>query len=151
MERLFEIAHFTRSALIGMLKGMTEEQYCKIPEGHKNSVFWNMAHLMVTQQLLLYRLSGLPLHIGEDLVERYGKGSFAKPEVSKEDVDYVLNNLERLSVQAEEDYKRGLFKSYKPYMTSTGIELSSIEDGINFSTFHDGIHLGVVLSLKKIV
>jgi hypothetical protein len=36
-------------------------------------------------------------------------------------------------------------------MTSTGIELKTIDDALGFSTFHDGIHLGVVLSLMKII
>ena len=40
---------------------------------------------------------------------------------------------------------------FKPYMTSTGIGLNNIEDAISFSTYHDGIHLGIVISQMKIV
>jgi len=29
--------------------------------------------------------------------------------------------------------------------------LTSLEEALQFSAFHDGIHLGVVLSLKKLV
>jgi hypothetical protein len=36
-------------------------------------------------------------------------------------------------------------------MTSAEIELKSVEDAISFSAYHDGIHLGIVLSLLKIV
>jgi len=151
MDKLFETALFTRKALLQILENLTQEQMLRIPEPHRNSVFWNVAHLMVTQQLLMYRLSGMPLHIEEGFVECYGKGSVASEEVSSEDIEFVRKNIIPLCERAQRDYEKGLFQSYKPYMTSTGIELKSLEDGLKFSAFHDGIHLGVILSLKKLV
>jgi len=151
MDKLFETALFTRKTLLQILESLTEEQMVRIPEPHRNSVFWNVAHLLVTQQLLMYRLSGMPLRIEEGFVERYGKGSKATEEVSAEDMEFVRKNIVPLCEQAERDYEKGLFQSYKPYMTSTGIELKSLEESLKFSAFHDGIHLGVILSLKKLV
>jgi hypothetical protein len=106
---------------------------------------------MVTQQLLMYRLSGMPLNIEEGFVERYGKGSVATEEVSSEDIEFVRKNIIPLCERAQRDYEKGLFQNYKPYMTSTGIELKTLEESLKFSAFHDGIHLGVILSLKKLV
>ena len=83
MEKLFETAVFTRKSLLRIMDSLTEEQVLRIPDSHRNSIFWNIAHLMVTQQLLTYRLSGVPLEIEESFVERYGKGSEATEEVSK--------------------------------------------------------------------
>ena len=151
MDKLFETALFSRNALIQILGSLSDDQMLRIPEPHRNSIFWNVAHLMVTQQLLIYRLSGLPLHIEESFVERYGKGSVATEKVLAEDIDFVRENMVPLCQQIQSDYKKGIFDTYKPYMTSTGIELTSVEEALQFSAFHDGIHLGVVLSLKKLV
>lgn len=151
MDKLFETAVFTRKALLLILENLTEEQMLRIPEPHRNSVFWNVAHLMVTQQLLIYRLSGQPLLIEEGFVERYGKGSRATEEISDDDIEFVKENIVPLCERAQQDFEKGLFQGYKPYMTSTGIELTSLEEALEFSVFHDGIHLGVVLSLKKLV
>jgi hypothetical protein len=151
MNKLFETALFTRKAMLDILEGLTEKQYSKIPEGHRNSIFWNIAHVMVTQQLLLYSLSGLPLMINDSFVKRYSKGTHAEPEVSKQDVEFVRENLLGLCLRAEKDWNKGLFQNYKSYLTSADIELNTIQDGIEFSGYHDGIHLGVVLSLKKLV
>ena len=151
MDKIFETAIFTRKSLVKILDGMSEESMLKIPETHRNSVFWNVAHLMVTQQLLAYKLSGLPLNIEDSFVERYMKGSVATEAVATEDIIFVKENLVSLSEKVEQDFNAGLFKSYGAYMTSTGIELTSIEGAMKFSSFHDGIHLGVVLSLKKLV
>lgn len=151
MEKLFETAIFTRKALLNILESKTYDELVEIPRNFKNSIFWNIAHLLVTQQLLFYKLSGKQLQINEDLVQKYGKGSFATKEVDPADIQYVKDHLVRAMELTSKDYHDGLFSGFTPYMTSTGIELKNIEDVISFSTFHDGIHLGVVLSLRKIV
>lgn len=151
MEKLFETALFTRSSMLRILESKSYEELVKIPDNFKNSIFWNIAHVLVTQQLLCYKLCGLDLKIEESMVEKYGKGTLAFEEVERSDIEYVKNHLENATLHLREDYINDVFKDYKPYMTSTGIELKSIEDALTFSTFHDGIHLGVILSLMKIV
>lgn len=151
MEKLFETALFTRSSMLKILEKRPYEELVKIPENFRNSIFWNIAHLLVTQQLLCYRLSGLDIRIEEDMVKKYGKGSIATENVKESDVQYVKDHLVTAMKETEKDFNDGLFKDFKAYMTSTGIELKSIEDAISFSTYHDGIHLGIVLSLMKIV
>ena len=151
MEKLFETALFTRVSLLNILESKSYEKLVDIPENFKNSIFWNIAHLLVTQQLLCYKLSGLEIKIDQDLVSKYGKGATAIAEVEPSDIQYVKDNLVSAMAQTKEDFNDGLFENFTPYMTSTGIELKSVEDAISFSAFHDGIHLGTVLSLMKIV
>lgn len=151
MEKLIETALFTRVSLLNILESKSYEELVHIPEKFKNSIFWNIAHLLVTQQLLCYKLSGLEIKIDQDLVGKYGKGATAITEVEPSDIQYVKDNLVAAMTQTKEDFDNGLFVNFTPYMTSTGIELKSVEDAIAFSTFHDGIHLGIVLSLMKIV
>jgi len=151
MEKLFKTALFTRSSLLNILEKKSDKELLKIPENFRNSIFWNIAHLLVTQQLLCYKLSGLEIKIDEAMVSKYGKGSIATEDVTADDIQYVKEHLLDAMKATQIDYDKGLFKDFNSYMTSTGIELKSIEDAISFSAFHDGIHLGVVLSLMKIV
>ena len=151
MEKLFEAALFTRTSMLNILENRPFEELVKIPVHFRNSIFWNIAHVLVTQQLLCYRLSGLDLKIREDMVIKYGKGSLATESIDESDILYVREELVNAMKNTFEDYNNGMFKQFKPYMTSTGIELKSIDDALGFSNFHDGIHLGVVLSLMKIV
>ncbi|MGY8908452.1 MAG: DinB family protein, partial [Flavobacteriales bacterium] len=59
MENHFEILRKARTLTFKELEGLTLDQIHKIPEGFKNSIAWNVAHLVVTQQVLHYKLSGL--------------------------------------------------------------------------------------------
>ena len=151
MEKLFETALFARRSMLKILEERSYEELVKIPENFRNSIFWNIAHLLVTQQLLFYKLSGNELRIDKDMVTKYGKGSVANEDVQESDIQYVKDHLLTAMSETQKDYNKGLFIDFKSYMTSTGIELKSIEDAIKFNTFHDGIHLGIVLSLMKIV
>jgi len=151
MDKIFETAIFNRNAMVSFLDKMTHEQLVKIPENFNNSIFWNIAHILVTHQLLTYKLSGLPITIDKNLVEKYTKGSTPTSNVSVEEVAYVKNNLVSSVLKVQEDYKNGVFKNYTPYPTSVGISLNSIEESLQFMCFHDGIHLGIILSLKKVV
>ena len=133
------------------MEDRTYEDLVKIPENHRNSIFWNIAHLLVTQHLLCYGLSGLDLQIDQTMVNKYGKGTVATEEVPEEDIAFVTEHLVKMVLKTQADYRAGLFTNYKTYMTSANIELGNIEEALAFSAYHDGIHLGVILSIMKIV
>jgi hypothetical protein len=57
-----------------LIQGYTLEQL-KVPEGFNNNIIWNIAHVIVTQQILVYKLSGLPMIVTDEMVEKYRKGT----------------------------------------------------------------------------
>ncbi|WP_370628048.1 DinB family protein [Cellulophaga sp. HaHa_2_1] len=52
MEKLFNITLQNRKILYKFLKDTPREQLLKIPEGFRNNIWWNIAHVVVTQQVL---------------------------------------------------------------------------------------------------
>jgi hypothetical protein len=151
MNLIFETALFNRKVLKDLLEDLSFEQLTTVPEKFNNSIFWNMAHILVTQQLLVYEFSGLPKSIDDKLIAKFRKGTTATTDISKEEIEYVKMNLIPLIEKTRDDFNKDLFKKYTPYHTSVNISLNNIDDALKFNTFHDGIHLGVILSLKKIV
>lgn len=147
----FQVTAFNRKTFLYYLENLTPEQLFKIPKGFKNNILWNIAHVLVTEQMLTYALSGLELPIDKKFVKLYAKGTFPTDEVSKEAIEEVKTQLLSVSKQTKIDYENGLFKGFKEYPTSTGITLKNIDDALHFNTFHEGLHLGVILSLKKLV
>lgn len=150
MEKLFESALFTRARMLKVLDQTPYNSLVKIPDNFQNSIFWNIAHVLVTQQLLCYKLTGQELRIDPALVDKYAKGTVPTENVDEADIAYVKTHLVEAMKQTIIDYDKGLFKTFISYPTSTGIDLNSIEEAISFNSFHDGIHLGVVLSLMKL-
>jgi hypothetical protein len=58
-----------------LIQGYTLEQLNKVHEGFNNNIIWNIAHVIVTQQILVYKLSGLPMIVTDEMVEKYRKGT----------------------------------------------------------------------------
>lgn len=145
----FKTAQFNRVALLKILEKLTPKQLSYIPKGYNNHILWNIAHLLVTEQLLTYKLSGLELKINPKLVTAYGKGATPKTTITQKEIEAIKTQLIPAIKQTEKDYKKGKFKTYKAYPTSTGIILNNIQEALQFNTFHEGIHLGIILSIKK--
>jgi hypothetical protein len=134
-----------------VINGLTLEQLHTIPEGFKNNIAWNVAHLVVTQQLLHYRLSGKDCLISDELIDANRKGTAPTTQFTQEEFDEILVQLKSLPDTLEEDYNAGIFTQYKKYPTSTGFVLDSIDTAIAFNNMHESLHLGVIMSLKKLV
>ena len=47
------------------------------------------------------------------------------------------------------DFAAGRFVEYSPYTTSTGLKLATLSQADAFNHFHEGIHLGIILSIRK--
>lgn len=148
---IFQYANFTRTSLLKLLYELTLKQLTFIPKGFKNHILWNITHILVTEQLLTYRLSNLKINIDEKFVELYGKGSTPKQSITQNEVNEIKEKLLPLIKQTEIDYKNGVFKEYTSYPTSVGITLNNIDDALQFNSFHEGIHLGIILSIKKLI
>ncbi len=149
MKTQFNILRKSRELVLRELEGLSLEQIHKIPEGFKNNIAWNVAHLVVTQQLLHYKLSGLDCLCSDDLIEGYRKGTFPDKVFTDDEFEEVKDLLIGLPDTLEEDFNSNIFKDYTEYPTSTGYVITSIESAISFNNFHEGIHYGVIRSIKK--
>ncbi len=151
MKTQFNILKTSRKILLKVIEDLTLEQLHTIPEGSKNNIIWNLVHLMVTQQLLHYKLSGLHCLIPDDLIDEHRKGTAPTKEFTASEIEEIKELFIGLPATLEEDYETGIFKNYTEYPTSTGFVLDSMDTAINFNNFHEGIHLGIILGLKKLV
>jgi len=151
MKTQFDILIKSRELVLKEIDGLSMEQMHKIPEGFKNNIVWNVAHLVVTQQLLQYKLSGLNCLIPDDLIEQHKKGTSPTKTFSEEEFEEVKELLAALPETLIEDFEAGIFENYIEYPTSTGFVLDSIETAIAFNNFHEGIHYGIIRALKKMV
>ncbi|MBL4939512.1 MAG: DinB family protein [Lutibacter sp.] len=151
MQKQFETLIKSRQLTLKVIKGLTIEQLNKIPEGFKNNIAWNVAHLVVTQQLLCYKLAGLDCLVSDKMIANFQKGTSPTNTISESEFETIKEQFLQLPNQLKEDYSNSLFKNYSAYKTSVDVTLNSIEDGVIFNLYHEGIHLGIMLQLLKFV
>lgn len=151
MKKQFEIFKIYRKSLVQEIDDLSLEQLQKIPEGFKNNIFWNVAHTLVSQQILHYKMSGLNPLITNDWVENYQNGTFPRFVITEDEIDYLKSKLIITAEQLEQDFNEKKFESYTEFETKMGIVISSVEDAINFNNTHEALHYGIVSSMKKLV
>ncbi|RZJ54157.1 MAG: DinB family protein [Flavobacterium sp.] len=152
MNPVFEVHKIIREILLKILDNHSLEQLNKIPPGFNNNLIWNIGHCVSTQQVLVYKLSGLPTLVSEDYIQKYRKGSKPEGDVSQAEVDEIRELLQKTLDQAETDYNDDeIFKTYSEYTTSMGFTLRNVEDALNFNNYHEGIHTGIIMSIRKFV
>jgi hypothetical protein len=138
-----------RQLILKGIENLSDEQLLKITAGSNNNILWNLGHIIVTQQVLHYTLSRLDMKIPKEFASIFRTGT--SPEIWKEtpDIKNIKSLLIELPDKLLEDYNKGLFKEFRPYKTSTGVELNTFQDAVTFNHFHEGTHTGIILALKK--
>ena len=146
---LFEITLQHRKNLYSILTKTSKENLLKIPKGFNNNIYWNIAHTLVTQQILFYKLSALQMRVPVELVDKYKKGSVPDGTATDEEIKIVADFLISTIQWAKEDYESQLFQEYHEYTTSARVSLRNIDDAVAFNLFHEGLHLGAIILLLK--
>ncbi len=151
MHYQFEILAKTRANIIKVLNSLTIDQLNHIPKGFNNSVFWNGAHSLVSQQLLCYKRANAELRLPNDYIDKFRKGTAPTDIAKQADLDFLIDQLQQTHNYIIEDYENGIFKEYQHYETSYGVLLSSIEDAIAFNNTHEALHLGYMMAQKRVL
>lgn len=149
MDWAFDITLKSRAVLKTFIESYTLEALNKIPIGFNNNIIWNIAHTIAVQQALVYKLSGLPTLISQEMLTKFAKGTSPEQDLTQVEVDEIKNLLFTTIERTREDYGNDVFQNYHEYTLTTKNTLTNVKEAIEFNNFHEGIHLGYILALKK--
>lgn len=151
MTNTISILESNRNTLKYFLEQYSLQQLNKIPEGFSNNIIWNIGHIVVVQQMLVYNLSGLPMMVSQEMVAKYKKGTTPQGEVSQEEINEIKTLLFTTITQTKKDFENNIFKNFHEFKTMTGFTVNSAKAALEFNNVHEGVHLGIILSLKKFI
>lgn len=147
----FAITRTSRKILGQFLEDYTLEQLNKVPVGFNNNLIWNIAHIVVVQQMLVYNLSGLPMMVSKSMVDAYKRGTRPDRDLTQAEVDEIKQLLTTTIDETEKDFAAGIFKNYNEFTTMTGFNLKTAEEAMAFNYYHEAVHTGVMMSIRKFV
>ncbi len=151
MHQVFEITRLSRKIIAEYLEHYTLEQLNKVPEGFNNNLIWNIGHIVVVQQMLVYNLSGLPMMVSQEMVEKYKRGSKPEHLISQAEVDEIRSLLFETINQTKADLNSKIFKTYTEFTTLSGFTMRNVEDALAFNYYHEAMHIGMMMSIRKFI
>ena len=151
MNEKIEIIRKVSSSLLAGIKDLTNDQWNKKLPGFNNNIVWNLGHLVASQQGICYARAGLSIKVPDDFFNNYKPGSKPERIISEVEIEEIKQLLFSSLDDFEQDYQNGLWPSYPTWTTRSGIEINSIDKAIDFIYYHEGLHSGYILTMKRIV
>lgn len=151
MDATFKLWETNRKHYLTLIENYSLAQLNKIPEGFSNNLAWNLGHIIVSQQGLIYRLSGLPMYISDEMRNTYMNGTKPTGTTTQAEIDALKALLFSLIEKTKEDYANGKFVNYNEYTTGTGYHLANLQDAFEFNNYHEGLHFGFMMNIRKFI
>lgn len=149
MHEAFDITTQSRKVLENYLQNYSLEQLNKVPQGFNNNLIWNISHIIVVQQLLVYKLSGLPTMVSDEMIAKYQKGTKPESDVTQKEADEIKALLFETINQTKADFDNQIFKNYHQFTNNQGFAIRNDEGAIAYNNYHEAMHLGMMMSIKK--
>lgn len=148
---LFKQLRFVRNQTLSHVEGINNESSHRIPKGFNNNIKWNLGHIYVVQENFAFRHLEDKMLIPRNFKNYFGPGT--KPEywdAAVPDIHELIQLLTNQVLRVEQTLESQLKKSFgKPYVTSTGIQLTTIEEFLSFCLYHEGMHFDAIKSIKR--
>lgn len=151
MESLFSAWKTSRMAYLKFFENFSLEQLNRIPDGFNNNLIWNIGHIIATQHKLIYIGSEVKGHIPDEIFRRYQSGTSPTEPVSQAEADLLKSLLIEQIEPTISDFNNKKFIKYNERTTGTGFQLTSISDAFEWNNFHEGLHLGYMMCIRKFI
>jgi hypothetical protein len=89
--------------------------------------------------------------VSDEMVLKYKKGTRPNTVVTMEEVEQVKSLLFSTIEQSDRDFTVGIFKEYQPFTTMSEYHVTDAESAAEFNNYHEGVHMGMMLGLRKFI
>jgi len=151
MSQRIDIIRKPRLTILEVLDAFSLEQLNTIPAGFNNNIIWNLGHMVAAQYGVCYKRAGLELPIPQAFYETYMPGSKPERPYTADDLSQIKELLVTSLDGLEADLQTDMFSNYPLWTTRYGADINNIDDAVAFLPFHDGLHIGYIMSLRKLV
>ncbi|MED4225413.1 DinB family protein [Neobacillus cucumis] len=154
MNNIFKQLRFVRENTINCVTEINDEASLFIPEGFNNNIKWNLGHIYVVQEKFAYFFIKEKMIMPNNFSELFTTGTSpinwgnqVLPTIS-ELIQFLKNRIDRIEQVLEFRLKEVI---EKPFTTSTGLTLSTVEELLSFCLYHEGMHFATIKSYQRII
>lgn len=151
MNKSIEVIRQTRLSVLNLVQDLSIEQLNKVPSGFNNNIAWNLGHMIAAQQGICYKRAGLNTVVDQQFFDTYKPDTKPERLITIAEIETIRQLMFSTLDQLEADYKRHIFTSFQSFVTRYGVKLNSIEEVIEFLPFHEGLHMGYIMALKRAI
>jgi uncharacterized damage-inducible protein DinB len=147
---LFDQFEFARNVTLKVAQGITEENADVIPNGYSNSLRWQLGHIYVSVEGIVFHFANEIPNLPEGYMELFNTGT--KPSEWKSTPPSIEEILPLLSEQVKrvrETFSGRLDEKIAQPLPIGSLQLETIGELLSFASFHESEHIGIIKSLKN--
>lgn len=142
-----------RGFTLSMIDHLNEEMIDIVPVGHNNNILWNVGHILLAQDFLLYGWEQAAKIVKPGYAELFNQGT--KPADWKGEVPSLATlaaDLQAQKSRIENDFGHRWDEPLpKPFVLRPGVEMATYGEVMMFTLYHEGWHVGYIQSLKRAI
>lgn len=150
---LFSELTFIRNVTIRIANELSQKQIEQTPEGFPHNIHWNLGHIYVISERFYSRMTNTAPHFPNNI------DTYFNPGTSPINWNASVPSVETIVSLLEDQLKRYVAidssildeNVQEPYTTTSGFTLSTPHEFIRFGFYHEGMHIGIMKSILKLV
>jgi len=151
MDTIFKTWTSIRKPYLNFFDNYSTRQLNETPGGFSNNLIWNIRHIIVAQQKLIYKDSNLPGYVPDGLAHLYNPETEPSREATQEEPAELKGLLIALIGKTIKDFQKGIFKAYNERTSAKDFHLAYVTDALVFNNYHEGLHLGYMMCIRKFI
>lgn len=147
---IFDQFEFARNATLKVAQGITEENADIIPNGFPNSLRWQLGHIYVAVEGIVFRFANEIPHLPEGYLDLFKTGTkITDWQITPPSLEELHPLLSQQVNRVKETFSGRLDEKIEnPFIMGT-LKLETIGELLSYAAFHESEHIGIMKSLKN--
>lgn len=145
-----EQVQFVRNSTLKLAAALEDGVLKEVPKGFNNNILWNLGHIYVVHENLIFKASGQETVYPEGFVECFSAKTSPKDwGTSVPTKETVLSYLEDQNKRIMSTFKNKLEEAIPNPISFPGFEMTTIGDLLHFGMVHETMHNTTIKNYNK--
>jgi hypothetical protein len=148
--KIFDQFEYARNATLKAAEGITEEIGDIIPNGYPNSLRWQLGHIYVAVEGIVFHFSNEIPNLPEGYMNLFKTGTKTTDwNTTPPSIEELISLLSEQVNRVKETFAGRLDEKITNPFTMGSLKLETIGELLSYASFHESEHIGIVKSLKN--
>jgi hypothetical protein len=148
----FDLFEFARNATLKVAQGITEENADIIPNGYPNSLRWQLGHIYVAVEGIVFHFANEIPKLPEGYMDLFKSGTKTTGwNITPPTIEELLPLLSEQVNRVKETFAGRLDEKISTPFTMGSLKLETIGELLSYASFHESEHIGIIKSLKNAI
>ncbi|MFP7296760.1 DinB family protein [Neobacillus niacini] len=147
---IFDLFEFARNNTLKVAQGITEENADIIPNGYPNSLRWQLGHIYVAVEGIVFHFSNEIPNLPEGYMDLFKTGTKTTDwNATPPSIDELITLLSEQVNRVKETFAGRLEEKIANPFTMGTLKLETCGELLSYTSFHESEHIGIIKSLKN--